>query len=304
MRSPTKSPIVGGVNTHGSAEGAVGDRAGSIDGPAYPAHVGPVTRQLADGLDRRTVLRSAAFLGAAVAGGLAADSVSLSWGVQVHQGSFRTDRLPGREVRWRVAVPERPRGLVVALHGKDGNAGMWFNALDAAAVARHSGLAVAAVDGGRTYWHPRATSDAPSMVVEDFLPRVAKLGLSTERIGLTGVSMGGYGALWLAGELGPERVFGVSTMCAALRMRYEDTSIGAFDDADDFARNSIFSRLDRLQHIPVAIACGSGDRFYPGNRAFARRFPAAHATFDEGGHTTSYCRRHWPAGMEWLAGRV
>lgn len=269
---------------------------GAVDASALSAFIG------ADrGPGRRTVLHSTAFLAVAVAGGLAADPAALSWGVRVERGSLRTDRLPGREVRWRLAVPPQPRGLVVALHGKDGDAGVWFDVLGAAKVARRTGLAVAAVDGGRGYWHPRAASDTPGMVVHDLLPRLAERGMPTTRIGLTGVSMGGYGALWLAGELGPERVFGVATMCAALRTRFLDTSAGAFDDAADFDRNSIFARLDRLHDLPVHLACGVDDRFYAGNRALARRLPAAESTFDEGGHTTAYCRAHWPGSMEWLA---
>lgn len=142
------------------------------------------------------------------------------------------------------------------------------------------------------------------MLVREFLPLLARRGLPTERIGLTGVSMGGYGALWLAAHLGPARVAGVATMSAALRHRYVDTSTGAFDDAQDFARNTIFARVDRLQQIPLWLACGTFDRFYQGNRDLAARLPLARTAFGPGGHTTAFSREYWGSAMRWLGRRM
>lgn len=264
----------------------------------------PLSRVLAARLDRRTVLRSAAFLGALSAVGSPAESVLLASGVATSRGRLESAYVPGEALAWRLAVPRDAHGLVIALHGKGAGASMWFTALDAARIARETGLAIAAIDGRLTYWHPRADSDAPAMLTREFLPLLAKKGLPTDRIGLTGVSMGGFGALYLASELGPQRVTGVVTMSAALRHTFAGTSAGAFDDADDFARCSIFGRVDALRRIPLWMACGTSDRFYPGNVALARKLPRAVTTFDAGGHTTAYSRTHWGSGMTWLAGQA
>ncbi|GAB97574.1 hypothetical protein BJY21_001633 [Kineosphaera limosa] len=265
------------------------------------APAGAVARLLGKHVDRRTVLRSAAFMGALAAVGSPAETVALAAGVEIRKGELHSSYVPGPPLRWRVAVPKDARALVLALHGRDSSASYWFNELDAPRIARETGLAIAAIDGRRTYWHPRAGSDAPAMLTGEFLPLLAKQGLPTERIGLTGVSMGGFGALWLAGELGPARVFGVATMSAALRRTYAGASQGAFDDPQDFARNSIFGRVDRLRGVPLWLACGTSDRFFPGNLDLAQRLPQARVAFAAGGHTTEFSRVYWGPAMSWLA---
>lgn len=264
----------------------------------------PLPRALATRLDRRTMLRSAAFIGALAGLAPATGDLGLTAGVRVSRGTIDSRHLPGRPLQWRLAVPRGARGLVLALHGKGSGASVWFTALDAQRVARDTGLAIAAIDGRLSYWHPRAGSDAPAMLTTEFLPMLAEHGLPTGRIGLTGVSMGGFGSMYLASELGPERVFGVATVSAALRRSYAATSSGAFDDEADFLRHSIFGRIDRLRRIPVWMACGTQDRFYPGNAALARQLPQSHAVFDDGGHTTAYTRAHWGPALAWLAGRI
>ena len=271
---------------------------------ALAARPRPLSRALAARLDRRVILRSAAFLGAVAALGPPAEQTVLAAGVETTRGWLTSTHLPGTALRWRLAVPQRRRGLVLALHGKGSASGYWFNVLDGARIARETGLAVAAIDGLLSYWHPREGSDAPAMLTREFLPMLAQRGLPTERIGLTGVSMGGYGSLYMAGDLGPGRVFGVATMSAALRQDFADTSPGAFDDAQDFAKHSIFARVGRLNGIPISLACGSEDRFFGGNVELGRLLPRARLILGEGGHTTAYCRDHWGDQMAWLADRI
>lgn len=250
--------------------------------------------------DRRTLLRTAVLLGTLGAGGVAVEQ-TVSRTVEVERGTLRSAHLTARPLGWRLAVPARPKGLVLALHGKGSSSAQWFDVLDAARLARRTGLAVAAIDGLASYWHPRRGSDASAMLTEEFLPLLARKGLSTHRIGLTGISMGGYGALYLASVLGPQRVTGVATMSAALRWRYDDASPGAFDDVADFEANSIFARTDSLQQIPIHLSCGLSDRFIRGNQGLAQLLPHVETVFDSGGHTNAYCREHWPHSMRWLA---
>ncbi len=296
-RALLRLPATGGAASRTAADTASDTASGRICDA-------PLARLLAARVDRRTVLRSAAFLGGLSAVGSPAESVLLAAGVKLTRGRLDSRHVPGPGLLWRVAVPQDARGLVLALHGKGAGAGYWFSALDAARIARETGLAVAAIDGRATYWHKRAGSDATAMLTQEFLPLLARQGLPTARIGLTGVSMGGFGALHLASELGAPRVFGVFTMSAALRRTFAGTSAGAFDDADDFMRASIFARVRALRDIPLWLACGTSDRFYAGNATLARRLPHAITTFDSGGHTTAYSRGHWGAGMRWLAAQA
>ena len=60
---------------------------------------------------------------------------------------------------------------------------------------------IAAVDGGNTWWHPRADgSDTQSMLVKEFVPFLGSRGCDLGRIGIFGLSMGGFGSLLLASQ--------------------------------------------------------------------------------------------------------
>src|SRR6476661_8045057 len=154
-----------------------------------------------------------ALLGAAMSAPLLAacsdafeDAPGDSPGVHVTDGELTSRHWPGQRV-----------SVVVALHGRGGHATNAFTGLHLDRHVAATGLAVAAIDGGDTYWHARRSGvDTGAMVVEDFLPLLARHGLRTDRIGLLGWSMGGYGALWLATQLGPARVAAVVAESAAL----------------------------------------------------------------------------------------
>lgn len=242
-------------------------------------------------------------------GGAAATIASLSGRrasadgvVTIDRGTLTSAHWPGREPGWVLVRPPEYDTLVIALHSLGSNARLFTETLDAAGVARRTGLAVAAIDGGTAYWHPHADGvDTSAMVLDDFLPMLTRMGLPTERIGLTGVSMGGYGALRLATVLPRERVIGVGVVAPAVRRTFDENPTLAFDDRASFERNNPFGRLDRLRGIPVCIACGRQDRFYPASAALAGRLPGSVTIFDDGGHSNTYVRSHWEPVMRWLA---
>jgi pimeloyl-ACP methyl ester carboxylesterase len=229
-------------------------------------------------------------------------------GVDLQSGTFRSTFWPGQEVRWSLARPATrisvtvPQPLVVALHGHGGDADWPFTGVHLERHVRRTGLAVATVDGGDFYWHGRRSGiDTGRMVTRDLLPLLGRRGLAISRIGLIGWSMGGYGALLMAGRLGPGRVAGVVAASAALWQSSDDSAAGAFDDREDFLRNDVFASAGRLSRIPVRLDCGRDDPFIAANRAFARRLPpSAAATFDDGAHTEEYWTAHAGAQMTWL----
>ena len=229
--------------------------------------------------------------------------------VDVADGTFSSRFWPGQSVRWRLARPKPRVGdtasqpLVVALHGQGGDADWPFDGLHMERHVASTGLAVATVDGGSSYWHARRSGiDTGTMVVEEFLPLLRAKGLATDRIGLIGWSMGGYGALLLATRLGPGRVAGVVAASSALWLELpSDPWTGAFDDQGDFARNDVFAKRALLRGIPVRLDCGTADYFIEANRAFARGLPDATVTFDDGGHTEDYWIAHAKTQMTWLA---
>src|SRR5690349_395295 len=147
---------------------------------------------------------------------------TVGWSIAYPKGHGAGDRLP----------------VVVSLHGRGGDHTTSFrslrlrSSLDQVVGAGTKPFAIASVDGGdHSYWHRRTDgTDASAMVRDEFLPVLAKQGLDTERLGLFGWSMGGYGALLMAGKQRlPVKAVAVSS--PALFTAPGATAPGAFDDA-------------------------------------------------------------------------
>ena len=183
-----------------------------------------------------------------------------------------------REVQMLTLLPAgaaSPAGLgvVIALHGAGGT-GISMARQMAPAMTRAgvSTFAVICVDGGDTYWHKHADGDDPAgMIVHEALPRAAAAGMRTRRIGLVGLSMGGFGALLLAeqfsaaaGAGGQPRVAAVAALSPAIFATYPDAraaNAAAFDSPAEFARNDVFTGLGALRRVPTLISCGQDDPF-------------------------------------------
>ncbi|GAB2970616.1 alpha/beta hydrolase [Nocardioides montaniterrae] len=237
-------------------------------------------------------------------------------GGKVLNGSFRSALRLGATVGWSLALPpgHGPDGLpvLVALHGRyeDHTYAMDHRqlALDlflADAVAHGvPPFAIAAVDGGDTYWHRRRTGeDAGAMVAHELLPLLAERGLDTARLALLGWSMGGFGAMHFALQLGPAMVKGIGAMSPALWHHYADSAPGAFDDEADFAASSLFGKQGELSQTQLRIDCGESDPFYSATKDFRAGFPAGHTPaggFSLGAHNGDYWRRVVPHQLEFL----
>jgi enterochelin esterase-like enzyme len=201
-----------------------------------------------------------------------------------------------RTVRWEVAWPPGSRpgdrlAVALVLHGRGDDSRAAFGAqglqhfLGAAVRAGTPPFALAAIDGGdHTYWHARADGDDPqTMLTQEFVPLLSRMGLRGDRFALTGWSMGGYGALLLAART-PGRVLAVATDAAALWQRPGDTAQGAFDGPADFARNDVFTMAYRLSGLPLRLSCGRSDPFAGANHALVTALPSAQHNFPRGGH--------------------
>jgi S-formylglutathione hydrolase FrmB len=227
---------------------------------------------------------------------------------EIVTGTFRS-AYRDRKTGWAIAYPpggELDLPVVVALHQLDADHGTAFRAkmrVDkflADHVAKGgSPFAIATIDGGRTYWHPREDGeDTSAMVVEEFLPLLANQGLRTDRIGLMGWSMGGYGVLRLAGLLGPDRVASVTAAGPALREDPDDYSRSGFESAAAYEKHTVFGRQSELTGIPVRIDCGKGDPFYRSVETYVEGFDRKIiANFEAGGHNPSFWRRVLPAEL-------
>jgi enterochelin esterase-like enzyme len=227
-------------------------------------------------------------------------------------GSFISDARGGVKTNWVIVLPPGHTGQatplrpVIALHGKDGNAGQMLDmgVEDALAKLVKEGkppFAVVGVDGGASsYWHRRASGeDSGAMVLEELLPMLSSMGMDTSRVAFMGWSMGGYGSLLLGSKLGPSRVAGICAISPALYTSFTGSAPGAFDSYDDWVQNSV--PIPALAQIPVRVDCGTGDRFYFASRQFASQLKKPPAgSFSAGGHDVDYWRAQLPGELAWI----
>ena len=229
----------------------------------------------------------------------------------VASGSFVSRHRLGADVGWSVIYPgDRPERLpvMVSLHGLGGDhttavaqLGM-DRFLPAAVAAGVPRFAVATVDGGTTYWHPRPSGeDAGAMVLDELLPLLAAQGLHVQRLAFQGWSMGGYGALRLTGILGAPRVRAVAALSPALWTNPDDASSSGFADAAEYERYSVLGHQADLSGVPVRVDCGTDDPFYAADRAYVAGFDQpVTSTFQPGAHDAAYWTRMLPAQLAFV----
>lgn len=235
----------------------------------------------------------------------------------VETGTFvSADRL-GLSVPWSIIRPPHVHGplpVVVALHGHGGSTAQLVSQwgvpqfLAAAVAAGTPPFAIATVNGGVSFWHPRPWGeDAGAMVIDELLPLVARHGLPTRRIGLLGWSMGGYGALRLAGLLGADRV---AAVCAGSPGLYTDPAQAhpdGFVDAAEYERFSIMDDQRQLAGIPVRVDVGTEDPFYAAVRSYLDGFPPTAdltVTTAAAGHEVDFSLGMLASDLAWLGARV
>ena len=226
-------------------------------------------------------------------------------------GSFVSAARGGINTNWAIARPPgqtKPLRPVIALHGKDGNANMMLDCgveegLTQLVKSGKPPFAVVGVDGGSDcYWHRRANgTDSGAMVLEELLPMLSSMGFDMSRVGFMGWSMGGYGALHLGAKLGPARTAGICAISPALFTSFTGSAPGAFDSYDDWVQNSV-TGVPALNHIPLRVDCGTGDRFYFATRQFVNQLKKPPSgSFSAGGHDMDYWRAQLPGELAWMA---
>jgi S-formylglutathione hydrolase FrmB len=226
-------------------------------------------------------------------------------------GSFVSAKRGGATTGWSVSLPPGTEAaglpLLVCLHGARADHRTAFDVMGvdrflAQAVADGvPPFAVASVDGGaESYWHPRADgTDAGAMVTDELLPMVRHRFGFSDRLGLFGWSMGGYGVLRLALE--GAGVAAVAALSPALATSYGEAPEGAFDSDTEFRQNDVVGHAGDMPNVPLRIDCGKGDPFYFAVHDFIERLTFTPVGgFEAGAHTYGYMRRMLPTQLAFI----
>jgi S-formylglutathione hydrolase FrmB len=205
-----------------------------------------------------------------------------------------------------------PRGLPMSilLHGLHGDArhaaiGDLADVL-ASAVAKGSvpAFGFVAVDGGDNYWHENSPGDDPMAMLLDELPGWLKERGYGEPFAVTGVSMGGFGALLYArrrAERGDPIAATAAISPGLITTWPEMAKRKAFKNEGEWAS------LDPLRHLqatgPTALGVwiGDHDRFIDGTRQFIREVRPEVGTVKPGGHDDGFYRKVTPDVVQFLA---
>jgi acetyl esterase/lipase len=148
------------------------------------------------------------------------------------------------------------------------------------------------------------------MIRHEVLPRAAQAGLLTHRIGVAGESMGGYGALLLAEELGPAAIAAVAAVSPAIFASYADAiaaNPASFDSPADFDRHNVQARAAALRHVPALVSVGADDPFAPETVLLRQRLAriAGHAPAGgvaAGCHDGAFFSRVLPEALAFASG--
>jgi enterochelin esterase-like enzyme len=223
-----------------------------------------------------------------------------------------------RKVGYAIAYPPEYHAgdrlpLVIMLHGYGGNhADAHVGMYPAQAVAlladrrRLAPMALVTVDGGNGYWNPHPGDNPMAMVIHELIPFCQRLGLGRppQRIGAMGISMGGYGALLFA-EKYPHVINAVAAISPAIWTSYAQAraaNAGAYASAADFAADDAVTHAAALAKVPVRVASGSSDPFYPNVQILARALPkTAEVYFGSGCHSGPFFSAQEPPSLAFLA---
>jgi enterochelin esterase-like enzyme len=233
-----------------------------------------------------------------------------------HTGTFYS-RARGRSVHYAIAYPPghgpgSQLPLVVVLHGYGATSANALSGLTLgqACALRVNGralhpMALVAPDGGNGYWHAHPGDDPMGMVVDELIPMCQSQGLGrpTHGIGVLGISMGGYGAV-LMGEKHPQLFSAIAAISPAIWTTYAEAhgaNPGAYTSAADFAANDAVTHASSLAGLPVRVASGDDDPFFPGVEALVQALPpGATIELSKGCHSGPFFTSQEPPSLAFL----
>jgi pimeloyl-ACP methyl ester carboxylesterase len=223
-----------------------------------------------------------------------------------------------RTVGYTIAYPPGHRpgdrlALIVMLHGfgNDHRTALFGMSPAQALALRRDGspltpMAMVTVDGGDGYWNPHRGDDPMAMVVHELIPLCQRrgLGVAPNRIGMMGISMGGYGAIAIA-ERFPGLVSAVAAISPAIWTSYPQAhaaSAGAFASASAFAAGDVIAHVASLRAVPVRVASGVDDPFHPGVEKLVNSLASSSTVvFSAGCHTDPFFLEQEPPSLEFLS---
>jgi S-formylglutathione hydrolase FrmB len=228
-----------------------------------------------------------------------------------------TQRVPsdarGREI---VLTVMRPEGVAkvdlpvcLALHGRGATGQMFVDLgvpamLTAAVAAGMPPFAVAAVDGGDSYWIAVDPADDPQRMLTDELPTwLDTLGLVAAPVAVLGISMGAYGAFnYVRTHPGLRSVAVVSPAMFASWTDARARSV--FADRAQWEATEPLQHTESMARDKLGLWCGTADPFAPVVRQLVAKVKPATAVIGPGAHDAPYWTRVLPDVLRFVGSHL
>jgi S-formylglutathione hydrolase FrmB len=159
-------------------------------------------------------------------------------------------KLDGRD---QVAVVPKKAGrtLLVLLHGRGAGPQQFVSDELFTALAEPGSPVVVMPNGSDdSYWHDRGSGKWASMMLNRLIPDAERRFHTKGKVAIGGISMGSYGALHIA-SLRPSLFCAVGGHSAALWRKFGAAAPGAFDNAQDYGNNNVFTATSKLKKLNV-----------------------------------------------------
>ncbi|WP_113660825.1 alpha/beta hydrolase [Pedobacter nanyangensis] len=209
--------------------------------------------------------------------------------------------------------------LVYLLHGHNANYRSWSKLADLQALANQYHFIIVCPDGLKKSWYLNSpnpdSTQYERFFLEELMPAInKKYPVDTQRVFVTGASMGGFGAMWLMTKY-PHLFAGAGSTSGVLNLRYSafrKTTIayllGTYDDKNPlYDEFSPVNRLSALQGQNKALIFDTGteDYLYITSKQFRQKCDdlKIKATYiaQPGGHTGGYWSKTIPKHFEFFA---
>ena len=218
-----------------------------------------------------------------------------------------------KEVKNVIITPENYSAkkhypVVYLLHGYSDNYAKWVKTDPAIkTLSTEHQFIIVCPDGGYSSWYMDSPIDSTfqyeSYIINDLLPFVDAHYATIpdrEKRAITGLSMGGHGALYLA--IRHKDIFAhAGSMSGGVDLRYSTKSwdiakrIGYYEtNQDEWNNRSVVNMVEKLKNkeLDLIIDCGVSDFFYQINAGLHRRLMALNIDHDyierPGKHTWNY----------------
>jgi len=202
--------------------------------------------------------------------------------------------------------------VVFMLHGYGGNYRQMGHILNLQSIANHYNFIIVCPDGLKDSWYfdspTQRNSEYETFFFQDLLPYIKhEFNVDTTAIFITGLSMGGHGAMYLFLRHSNSFAAAGSTSGVldlnASSLKYSSLSNRLGEYNQQQKRFDTYSAINLLYHIkytdkPIIFDCGNGDHLYEANKKFKNTCDSLHVNAfyfsSPGRHNRAYWRESLP----------